>query len=121
MVEWLRDPRKRQRARGIIGGARLRAPAHLDAEVLHSIRGLRLGGIIDDAIAHRAMDNLARSRIVRVRPGRVLLGVAWELRHNLTAYDALYVALADLLDCGLVTADGRLASAPDLPVPVTVL
>jgi hypothetical protein len=40
-----------------------------------------------------------------------LLGRIWELRENLTAYDASYVALAEVLGCGLVTADARLAHA----------
>lgn len=45
----------------------------------------------------------------------------WELRDNLTAYDAAYVALAEIIDCPLVTADARLSRAPGLRCPVTVL
>ena len=45
----------------------------------------------------------------------------WELRHTLTVYDAVYVALAETLDCTLVTADGRVAGANDLRCPVEVL
>jgi predicted nucleic acid-binding protein len=43
----------------------------------------------------------------------------WELRHNLTGYDATYVALAEALGCPLLTADGRLALAPTVRCPIT--
>jgi predicted nucleic acid-binding protein len=45
----------------------------------------------------------------------------WELRDNLTAYDAAYVALAEVLQCPLVTGDTRISRAPGLRCPVTVL
>lgn len=45
----------------------------------------------------------------------------WELRHNLSAYDAGYVALAEALDCGLVTGDARLTRASVLRCPITVV
>jgi predicted nucleic acid-binding protein len=50
-----------------------------------------------------------------------LLGRIWELRDNVTAYDATYVALAEALDCSLVTADARLARASGPLCPITVL
>ena len=48
-----------------------------------------------------------------------LLKRIWALRDNLSAYDASYVALAESLDCALVTADARLSNAPDLRCPIT--
>jgi predicted nucleic acid-binding protein len=54
-------------------------------------------------------------------PAHSLLNRMWELRDNLSAYDATYVALAELLDCSLLTADGRLARAPGIGCPVTVV
>ena len=45
----------------------------------------------------------------------------WSLRHNLSAYDASYVALAEALDCPLLTADARLAAAPRPSCPITVV
>jgi predicted nucleic acid-binding protein len=45
----------------------------------------------------------------------------WHLRQNLSAYDATYVALAEHLSCGLLTADGRLSRAPGIGCPVTVI
>jgi len=50
-----------------------------------------------------------------------MLERVWELRDNVSAYDATYVALAELLGCALVTADGRLAGAPNLRCSVTVV
>ncbi|MBA2239982.1 MAG: PIN domain-containing protein [Solirubrobacterales bacterium] len=45
----------------------------------------------------------------------------WQLRENLSAYDATYVALAEALGCPLITADARLSRAPGLRCPVTVV
>ncbi|HEY9556908.1 MAG TPA: type II toxin-antitoxin system VapC family toxin [Acidimicrobiales bacterium] len=50
-----------------------------------------------------------------------LLGRVWDLRHNLTAYDATYVAVAEALDAPLVTADGRLAGAAGPTCTVVVV
>jgi predicted nucleic acid-binding protein len=50
-----------------------------------------------------------------------LADAAWELRDNVTFYDALYVALAAALDVPLLTADARLARAPGLPCQVEVV
>lgn len=50
-----------------------------------------------------------------------LLNRVWELRDNLSAYDASYVALAELLDCSLLTANARLSRAPLARCPITVL
>jgi predicted nucleic acid-binding protein len=50
-----------------------------------------------------------------------LLPRIWQLRDNLTAYDAAYVALAEALDCTLVTADGRLGRSTGARCPITVV
>jgi predicted nucleic acid-binding protein len=50
-----------------------------------------------------------------------LLDRVWELRLNITGYDATYVAVAEALDCALLTADGRLARAPGPRCPITVV
>ncbi len=58
-----------------------------------------------------ALEDLASARISKY-PHTPLVARIWELRGNLTAYDAAYVALAEVLDAPLVTTDGRLAQAP---------
>ena len=50
-----------------------------------------------------------------------LLDRAWELRESLSAYDASYVALAELLGCNLLTADARLSRAPGVRCPITLV
>ena len=54
-------------------------------------------------------------------PVFALLDRVWELRDNLSAYDASYVALAELLGCSLLTADARLSRAPGIRCPITVV
>ena len=58
---------------------------------------------------------------IRVVPSAPLLPRVWELRHNLTVYDACYVALAEAIDQPLLTADRRLANAPGLRCEIEVL
>jgi predicted nucleic acid-binding protein len=88
----------------------LHAPHLLDVEVIHAFRRLvRAGHLTDD----RAVDirtDFADLAIVRY-PHHPLADRMWELRHNLSAYDATFVALSEMLGVPLVTCDGRLAGA----------
>jgi predicted nucleic acid-binding protein len=68
----------------------------------------------------QALDVWRRLAVTRYA-GSGLLGRVWELRDNLSAYDATYVALAEALGVELVTADARLARAPGVRCAVTVL
>ena len=61
--------------------------------------------------AEEALQDLLDVRLRRY-PHVLFLRRVWELRDNLTAYDALYVALAEMLDATLLTRDGKLALAP---------
>ncbi len=67
-------------------------------------------GVISADRAARALADLAAHPIERY-PHVALLPRIWELRHHVTPYDAAYIALAEVLDAALVTADGRLARA----------
>ena len=67
-----------------------------------------------------AIDDLEDLDMVRY-PALPLMRRAFEFRDNVTAYDAVYVALAEYLDCLLVTADRRLAAAPGVNSSVEVL
>jgi predicted nucleic acid-binding protein len=85
----------------------IHAPHLLDTEVLHALRGLLLGGRIDQNRAEQARILFQQTRITRY-PAASLAERVWGLRHNLTAYDATYVALAETLDCPLITRDEKL-------------
>lgn len=94
---------------------RLIAPELLDAEVLSVIKALERAGQIQTPRANTAVTDLAQAAITRIGHRR-LIGTAWTLRHNLSIYDALYVALAKELSAPLMTLDRRLAATPSLGI-----
>ena len=99
------------RARAMLRGRRRAAPHLIDAEVGNALRSMVLRGDLDDDVGASA--RLMAERLVHRRhplQGAVAAR-AWQLRHNLSFYDALYVALAESLDCQLITADSRIARA----------
>jgi len=100
-----------------VEGATLVAPALIDCEVLAVLRKLVLRGEIPDDRAVAALDDLPRWQVQRL-PATDLLHEAWSLRHNVSAYDAFYVAAARLYDAQVLTADGPLARAPQVGVVI---
>jgi predicted nucleic acid-binding protein len=88
----------------------LHAPHLLDVEAVQVLRRLTWQGLISVQRADTALQDLCDLRIVRY-PHFLLLPRVWQLRHNLSAYDAAYVALAEQLGASLVTRDRRLAAA----------
>jgi predicted nucleic acid-binding protein len=90
------------------GDSDLAAPHLLDIEFLHALRRLVLGGQLGEDRAGDARDDFAALAITRYEH-TMLADRVWELRHGLTAYDATFVALAELLDVPLVTVNARLA------------
>ena len=98
------------RARGRLFGETLAAPDLIDLEVTSVLRGRLAGGHLDVRRSHLALMDLIDLPLQRV-PGRILLERCWELRDNLTVYDAAYVAVAEALDVPLLTADTRLGRA----------
>jgi predicted nucleic acid-binding protein len=100
-----------RRARSRLRDERLTAPELLDLEVLSVLRRHTSSGQILLERASLAIADLAELPVVRV-PHRPLLARCWELRHNLTPYDAAYVTLAESIDAVLLTTDARLARAP---------
>lgn len=86
------------------------APYLIDVEVVSTWRKLTAAGRLDGRRAEIARIDLRELPIRRV-PHTRMMERCWELRHNVTIYDAVYVALAEALDVPLVTADRRLANA----------
>ncbi len=101
-------------------GETLHAPHLLDVEVAQVVRRYVANGDIDASRGREALDDLADLRLRRY-PHDLLLPRLWELRHNLTAYDAAYVALAEALDAPLLTRDRRLAAAPGVRAKVELI
>jgi predicted nucleic acid-binding protein len=96
------------------------APELLDAEILSAIARLERAAEIPRARAAEVVADLISAPLERW-PHLHLANEAWSRRHRFSLYDALYVALAAQLGCGLITADRRLASACAGEVPVTLV
>jgi predicted nucleic acid-binding protein len=104
-----------------LGDEELVAPHLIDSEVTHVLRRLARQGNVTDNAASAAMDGFVRLSITRF-PADWLRGRMWALRHNLSAYDATYVALAEMLAAtSLLTSDFKLASASGVQCTVEVL
>ncbi len=104
-----------------LSGVRKYAPHLIDAEVGNVLRRHEREARLSNAealLALRAARVLIDHRYPHVGP---LTELAWALRHNLSFYDALYVALADLLDLPLITGDVRLSRAPTLPCAIELV
>jgi len=99
---------------------RIHTPGLLDVEVTQAFRRLVGAGALDDRRGRAAVEILQELPVSR-HPETPLLPRLWMLRHTLTAYDAAYVALAEALDCTLVTFDRELAGAPGIEAEVALL
>ncbi|MFY9647977.1 MAG: type II toxin-antitoxin system VapC family toxin [Terriglobales bacterium] len=95
----------------------LHAPHLLDLEVAQVLRRLVRDRTISEDRAGQAIEDLLNLRITRY-PHFILLPRIWQLRHNLSAYDAAYVVLAENLGAPLLTRDARLASASGPTAPI---
>lgn len=98
----------------------LHAPHLLDVEVTQTLRRYVAAGTLAVSRAEEALLDLTDLRVRRY-PHLLFLRRVWELRDNLTAYDALYVALAETLDATLVTCDRKIVSAPGHHARVEVI
>ena len=107
-------------ARACLAEASLHAPELIDAELLSVLRRLVLTGQLAEQQALLALDT-AQLLGLRRHNTRPLWSRAWQLRTNLSAYDALYVALAEQLNLPLLSGDGRLARAPGLRCQVRMV
>ena len=107
-------------ARLFRGGDDFHAPHLLDVEVAQALRRLVHAGDVLPGRAEQAIEDLTLLRVIR-HPHVDLLGRAWELRDNVTVYDAMYLALAEALDAPLVTCDRPLGATPGHGARVEVI
>ena len=107
-------------ARSGLRGHALVAPELIDLEVASVWRRQVVAGQLEARRADLAVADLLALPLQRI-PHRQLITRCWELRQNLTPYDAAYVALAELLDVVLVTGDKRLSGSPGLRCRVEVI
>lgn len=112
-LEWLlnRPSASKLEARLASEYGHVYAPHLIDVEVLQVLRRFAREKTIGVERAHEAIEDFHALAIGR-HGHRRLVPRIWEIRANLTAYDAAYVALAETLDCPLVTHDARLARSP---------
>ena len=89
----------------------IHAPHLLDVEVAQVVRRFAENRELDAERGREALRDLADFPVRRY-PHDFLLPRVWDLRNNFTAYDAMYVALAEALDAPLLTRDKRLAASP---------
>jgi predicted nucleic acid-binding protein len=104
-----------------LGDDELAAPHLVDSEVMNALRRLVRGGVLAARDGHAAVDGFLAMGLTRF-PAHALRRRMWELRDNLSAYDATYLALAERVDArALVTTDRRLAAAPGARCPVRLV
>ena len=98
-------------ARAMVNEDELAGPSLVRAEASNALRRMEYQGVISAQNAELALMNILRLDIDH-RGFEPYVRRVWELRHNATAYDAWYVAIAEGLGCRLVTGDWRLGSVP---------
>jgi predicted nucleic acid-binding protein len=91
-------------------GRTLHAPHLIDVELASAVRRYAALRVVSAEQGERALDELQAMRITRY-PHGPLLARAWQLRDTVSAYDAMYVALAESLGAPLVTRDRKLGRA----------
>jgi predicted nucleic acid-binding protein len=107
-------------ARRLLASEPVAVPHLVDSEVVHVLRSQVRRDALSAEEARRALSRWTRLGMVRLGLHGVIDRM-WALRSNLSAYDAGYVALAEALDCTLLTADARLARAPGPRCAITVI
>ena len=107
-------------ARRLLAVESVHAPHLVDVQVVSVLRRQAAAGPLASAAACRALDVWRRLGLIRYAASPLLERV-WELRAAVTVYDAMYVALAENLDCALVTADTRLSGANGPRCAITVV
>ena len=119
IIEWLIGGSRGQEVGQALDGEEIHVPAHLDVEVAQVTRRLALNAVITPDRGRAMLELLADAPLRRV-PLAPLLPRVWDLRKNLTSYDAVYVALAEALPVPLLTFDRKIPAAPGHQAEVVV-
>ena len=107
-------------ARTALTSDQLHAPHLVDSEVASALRRLVISNGLSASAAWRALEVWRQLGLTRY-PVIGMIERIWQLRENLSAYDASYVALAEELGCALLTCDGGLGRTPGVRCPITVV
>jgi len=114
------DGQDGDQARTRLAGQRLAAPQIVDLEVVSVLRRLTRTGQVEQRRAALALTDLVELPIERA-PDLPLLQRCWELKANVTVYDAAYIALAETLGVVFLTSDARLARATGIQCPIELI
>jgi predicted nucleic acid-binding protein len=114
-------PRRKTARDRLTSGSPVYAPAHLDIEVISAVRGLARHNAVLAEAALELIGQLPRMPIRREPVTELATHRIWQLRHNMTAYDAAYAALAEHLGAALVTYDAKYTAAPSLGCAVELI
>jgi predicted nucleic acid-binding protein len=104
-----------------LSAEQMHAPTLIDYEVWHAVRGLTLSGKLTEARARASLADFGDLPIERWPADELLQRRAFELRHDISAYDASFVALAEVIRCPLITRDERPARATGHNAVIEVL
>jgi predicted nucleic acid-binding protein len=107
-------------ARQLIAAERLHTAHLIDSEIASGLRRQVQRNRLSAADGWNALRTWRRLAVTRYQVYGLFERI-WEIREDLSAYDASYVALAETLDCALVTADGRLSNVSQTRCPITVV
>lgn len=107
-------------AREVLKHEQIHAPHLIDAEIVNALRRMASHQKLTSDVAFARLAAWRRLELTR-SPMTSLLDRMWELRVNLSAYDAAYIALAESLNCVLWTADARLSRSPGARCSITVV
>jgi predicted nucleic acid-binding protein len=115
------EPRRFAVATRLSSGEAMYAPGHFDAEVISALRGVAWRNSVVQQTGPGLLSRLHRMPVRRERLSEATMQRVWQLRENMTPYDAGYVALAEQLGASLVTCDAKFVAPPGIACTIELL